>query len=179
MELKKLTLPEFKRMAALIYERTGIHLPETKLTLLSNRLRKRLKALNLSSYSDYYKLLCDPKSCEDELPHFLSAVTTNETYFFRNERLWKYIRETWIPELVKRKDGKAKTVRVWSAACSTGEEAYTMAICLHEDLCTKGPWRVTIIGSDISPRVLEHAKNARYNDYAVGEVSPAMRRKWF
>lgn len=180
MELVKLTNAEFERLAKLVYERTGIHLPDSKLTLLSNRLRRRLRVLNLNGFGDYYDLLRDPKRSEDELPHFLSAVTTNETYFFRNEALWKYFRGTWLPELVKRKSAKnQKTIRIWSAASSSGEEAYTTAICLCEDLAERSKWNVNIFGSDISQRVLEKARSGEYNDYAVSRVPPATLQKWF
>ena len=87
MQLLELTSKEFRDMAKVIYDRTGIYLPESKLTLLSNRLRRRLNAFDLNKFSEDHDLIGDPKACEDELPHFLSAVTTNETYFFRNENL--------------------------------------------------------------------------------------------
>ncbi len=180
MELVKLTPQEFKRITALVYERTGIHLPESKLTLLSNRLRRRLRSLKLETFHAYYDLLRDPKKCRDELPHFLSAVTTNETYFFRNDNLWKFFRETWVPEMVKeRKQSQTKSLRIWSAASSSGEEAYTAAICLREHLPNFASWRVTVIGSDISDRVLEQARAAQYNDYAVSKVPKPLLTKWF
>lgn len=179
MELTKLTDVEFKKMAMLVYDRTGIHLPESKITLLSNRIRKRLRELKLDGYMDYYKLLNDPKRCDEELPNFLSAITTNETYFFRNEHLWKFIQDTWIPEMVEKKSKKTKTIRVWSAASSTGEEAYTMALCLREGLPNPAQWRVNVIGSDISPKVLEQAKQAIYGDYAVSKISKTLLLKWF
>lgn len=180
IELVKLNTAEFERLAKLVYERTGIHLSESKLTLLSNRLRRRLRVLNLEGFGDYYDLLRDPKRSEDELPHFLSAVTTNETYFFRNEALWKYFRGTWLPELIRKKTAKkSSAIRIWSAASSSGEEAYTAAICLCEDLSNRAKWDVTILGSDISERVLEKARSGEYNDYAVSRVPPVTIQKWF
>lgn len=180
VELVKLTTAEFERLAKLVYERTGIHLPDSKLTLLSNRLRRRLRVLNLDGFGGYYDLLRDPKRSEEELPHFLSAVTTNETYFFRNEALWKYFRGTWLLELIKRKTAKkSQTIRIWSAASSSGEEAYTAAICLCDDLPDRAKWNVTVIGSDISQRVLDKAGAGEYNDYAVSRVTPATMKKWF
>lgn len=180
VELVKLTTAEFERLAKLVYERTGIHLPDSKLTLLSNRLRRRLRILNLNGFGDYYDLLRDPRRCEDELPHFLSAVTTNETYFFRNEALWKYFRGTWLPQLIKKKAArKLSTIRIWSAASSSGEEAYTAAICLCDDLPDRAKWNVTVIGSDISQRVLDKARSGEFNDYAVSRVAPATMQKWF
>ena len=180
MILQKLTEAEFAQMAKLVYDRAGIYLPECKLSLLSNRLRKRLRALKLGDFADYYDLLRDRKRCAEELPNFLSAVTTNETYFFRNENLWKFFRNEWMPELVERKaKSLQKFVRVWSAATSSGEEAYTAAICLRESLPKFESWNVTIIGSDISERVLDQARAGIYNAYAVSKVRAATLRRWF
>lgn len=179
-ELVKLTESEFERLAKLVYERTGIDLPPSKLTLLSNRLRRRLRILELGGFKEYYDLLRDPKRSEDELPHFLSAVTTNETYFFRNEALWKFFRGTWLPELVKRKTAKKNlSIRIWSAASSSGEEAYTAAICLCEDLGERSRWQITLMGSDISQRVLDRARAGEFNDYAVSRVPAPTMQKWF
>ncbi len=179
MNLLKLTNEEFQKMAALVYDRTGIHLPIEKLSLLSNRLRKRLKALELESFAAYYDLLLDKKGCEEELPHFLSAVTTNETYFFRNEQLWNFIGGDFIKHIVESKKAGNKTVRVWSAASSSGEEAYTTSIVLREHLPNFATWNVTIIGSDISSRVLEKARGGVYDAYAVSRMPPALLKKWF
>lgn len=178
--LLKLTNEEFARMSKLIYDRTGIHLPESKLGLLSNRLRKRLRVLELDGFGEYYRLLQDPKQCEEELPYFLSAVTTNETYFFRNESLWKFFKETWIPEMVKLKKGKPNpTLRIWSAASSSGEEAYTAAMCLRAHLPSFSSWKISIVGSDISKNVLDKARDGVYGDYAVSRMPEALKRKWF
>jgi len=180
MQLVELKKSEFAKLAKFIYEKTGIHLPETKITLLANRLRKRLRALDLESYSAYYDLLQDKRSYEEELPHFLSAVTTNETYFFRNENLWKFVQEKWIPQIVESRKGKTeKSVRVWSAASSSGEEAYTTAICLREKLADFSTWNVSIVGSDISDRVLEHARAGVYGEYAVARMPKSALSKWF
>jgi chemotaxis protein methyltransferase CheR len=178
LELLKLTASEFQRIAKVVYEKTGIHLPPEKLSMLSNRLRKRLRALNLESFEDYYKLICSKQGCEEELPHFLSAVTTNETYFFRNEQLWKFFTTDLIQHFVATK-GKTRSLRVWSAASSSGEEAYTAAIALREHLPDCRRWNVAIIGSDISNRVLDHARAGIYNDYAVSRMSPDQLDQWF
>ena len=179
MELLKLTTAEFNRMAKLIYDRTGIHLPQSKLSLLSNRLRKRLLELQLETFQAYYELLRDETKCAQELPYFLSAVTTNETYFFRNENLWKFFREQWLPELVAHKGSNNKSIRIWSAASSSGEEAYTAAICVREGLSDFSSWSVKIIGTDISDRVLQIARDGEYNEYAVGKTSKTHLGKWF
>ncbi len=180
MEVLKLTPAEFARFAKLIYERTGISLEARKLALLSNRLRRRLKTLKLESFEAYYKYVSSSSSLsDDELPHFLSAVTTNETYFFRNEKLWNAFRGELIPYFIEAKGHKDRSIRIWSAASSSGEEAYTAAIALWEDLPNFDRWRVTIIGTDISKTVLDKAKAGVYNDYSVSKIDKAGVRKWF
>ena len=179
MELLKLTTREFDQIARLIYDRTGIHLPPEKLALLSNRLRKRLRSLGLDTFKEYYNLLTDAVRCEDELPHFLSAVTTNETYFYRNTNLWNFFSGDLIRHFVATKTARHKTLRVWSAASSSGEEAYTTAIVLREKLPNFSSWNVTIIASDISKTVLDKAKAGLYEDYAVSKMDPGLVKRWF
>lgn len=179
MLLQKLTERQFKAIAGLVYEKTGIHLEDRKLGLLSNRLRRRLKALNMSDFEEYYRYIKSDKGFKEEEPHFLSAVTTNETYFFRNDQLWKYISGELVDYFVQRKKAGRKSIRVWSAASSSGEEAYTCAIVLRELLPDFKSWDVKIIGSDISNKVLDKAKAAVYNDYAVSKTSPERIKRWF
>ncbi len=168
---------EFEKLRKFIYARTGIFLGHEKVSLLSNRLRRRVKALGLESYRAYYKLLV--AGDDEEMTHFLSAVTTNETYFFRNERLWVYIADELIPGLVKDGRGRGKPLSFWSAACSTGAEAYTLAIILREKSAMLAGCDVHIVGSDISENVLSQARAARYDDYALSKLAPGRRRVHF
>lgn len=179
VDLLKLTPEEFQKIAKIVYDRTGIHLEERKLSLLSNRLRKRLKALNFDTFEEYRKKLTSNEGFKEEEPHFLSAVTTNETYFFRNEQLWRYFESDLVPEFVESKGKTDKTIRVWSAASSSGEEAYTTAIMLREMLPNFSTWNVKIIGSDISSKVLDMARAGVYNAYAVSKTTPDRLKKWF
>lgn len=175
----QLTEGEFARMARMVYDRTGIHLPVEKRAMLSNRLRKRLRALNMDSFAPYFEVLKSKEGCEEELPHFLSAVTTNETYFFRNEQLWEYLGKELIPTLAASRGSRNGTMRFWSAASSSGEEAYTLAIVLRETIPDASRASVTIIASDISERMLEKAGGGIYNDYAVAKMAPALVKKYF
>jgi chemotaxis protein methyltransferase CheR len=177
--LVPLTDDEFVRFSKIVFNHAGIHLPEEKKTLLANRLRRRLRALGLKAFSEYEALLLDPKSCEKELPFFLSAVTTNETYFFRNPNLWTLFQNELIPQFVKNREGKSKTLCIRSAASSSGEEAYTLAFCLREKLPDFANWNVTIIGTDISRRVLEQAEAGVYDEYAVQKMSALQVKRWF
>jgi len=179
VELLKLTPAEFKKFAKFAYSRTGIHLPEEKCALLSNRLRKRLRALELDSFHAYYAVLSDDGRYEEELPHFLSAITTNETYFFRNEKLWALFEKELIPYFARVKSDRSRSIRIWSAAASSGAEAYTAAIVLRESLPRFSEWKVGIVASDISERVLTIAREGLYDDYAVSKMSPARVKRWF
>ncbi len=179
MLLQKLTEKQFKDIAKLVYDKTGIHLEDRKLGLLSNRLRRRLKALNMTDFAEYYRFINSDKGFKEEESHFLSAVTTNETYFFRNDQLWKFITDELIDHYIQTKKSGRKSIRVWSAASSSGEEAYTCAIVMRELLPNFSTWDVKIVGSDISNNVLDKAKAAVYNDYAVSKTSPERIKKWF
>jgi chemotaxis protein methyltransferase CheR len=174
-----LTAEQFERFAQLVYRRAGIYLPPEKRTLLSNRLRRRVRALNLPDYDAYYEAMTDPARAAEEMPHFLSAITTNETYFFRNQPLWDTLRDVLIPEWTRTKPVGSRSVRIWSAASSSGEEAYTAALVLRESLPDFARWQVQIVGTDISDNVLTRARAGVYNDYALSKTPPAIRDRWF
>ena len=138
-------------MRELVYRLAGIAIADEKVALLSNRLRKRLRSLNLDSFRAYYEMLtvCGPK--DPEISQFLSAVSTNETYFFRNEKLWVFVSKDLISYLLEVNEGRTlKRARFWSAASSTGAEAYTLAMVLREKLPKFDEWQIEIVGTDIS-----------------------------
>ncbi|MCP4133269.1 MAG: protein-glutamate O-methyltransferase CheR [bacterium] len=179
LNIKRLTEEEFKKFAKLIYEESGIFLKDTKITLLSNRLRKRLQALGLQEFAEYFdylhKLAGDEKKKEYE--QLLDVVSTNETYFFRNERHFEALTKFCLPELAKTK--KEKTLRIWSAACSTGEEAYTIAICVMENMNALRGWNIEIIATDIAPSVLDFGKIGAYSGRRIEKVPPEFLKKYF
>jgi chemotaxis protein methyltransferase CheR len=177
--IKRLTEDEFKKFAKLIYDESGIFLKETKITLLSNRLRKRLQALSLTEFSDYYgyleKLTGEPKKKEYE--ELLDVVSTNETYFFRNERHFEALMKVCLPAIAAQK--KNKKLRIWSAACSTGEEPYTIGICYLENKHLFAGWDVQIIATDIAPSVLDFARIGTYYGRRIEKVPPEYLKKYF
>ncbi len=180
--LQSLEKREFDLFRDFIYKECGISLAETKVALLSNRLRKRIRALSLGSYEDYYNLLTrGGKEAEEEMGYFLSAVTTNETYFFRNDNLWQFVSQElleYLKEAFPNRSGNPEW-NFWSAASSSGEEAYTLAIVLREAIPSYDTKKLKIIGTDISQRVLEKAKTAHYDDYSVQKMTPEIRKKYF
>ena len=179
INIKRLTEEEFKKFSKLIHEESGIFLKDTKITLLSNRLRKRLLPLNLKEFSEYYdhlqKLTGEAKKKEYE--KLLDVVSTNETYFFRNERHFDALTNICIPELARIK--KNKKLRIWSAACSTGEEPYTIAICVLENMEVLSGWGVEIISTDIAPSVLEFARIGEYSGRRIEKVPEKFLQKYF
>ena len=161
----------FKQLRDFIYDKSGIFIADTKKYLLENRLSKRIQDKKLSSYEDYlYVLLYG--NATDELPALFDAITTNETYFFREPQQLDVFVDHLVPSLLK----KQKDISVWSAACSTGEEPYTLAILLSD----KGyNIKKEIIGSDISDRALESAKKAVYNSYSMRNIPIQYCGKYF
>jgi len=148
-----LTEREFSQFSKLIYERAGIHLPPSKLALVSGRLAKRVKHYQFDSYGDYFRLVMREGGAELQL--MVDLLTTNETYFFREPKHLDYLRDHILPE---HRAGRA--FRIWSAASSSGEEPYSLAMVLA-DVLGDGLWEV--LGSDISARVLEKARRGHYS----------------
>ena len=176
----QLTPAEFKKMQELVYRHAGIAIGDEKVAMLSNRLRKRLKSLGMESFAQYYDLLKSCSPSDEEFSHFLSTVSTNETYFFRNERLWEYVGTDLIKHLCQTKECQSpKRAAFWSAACSTGAEAYTLAMVLRSELPRFDEWRVEIVGTDISQKVLDTAKAGSYQEYAVQKVDSRDRGRYF
>lgn len=144
---------EFNQFRKLIYQLAGISLSPAKKALVSGRLAKRLAQYRLDSYGDYFRLLTAGHN-SDELQVAVDLLTTNETYFFREPRHFDFLRNQILAG-----HGPGRTFRVWSAACSSGEEPYSIAMVLADRL-GDGPWEV--VASDISTRVLEKARTGHY-----------------
>jgi len=164
----------FDKFRSLIYQKTGINMREGKQILVSNRLRRRLVQLGLASYEEYYELLTSGEASE-EMPHFIDAVSTNETYFFREGNHFTALERTVLPELF-RAGGR---LRIWSAGCSTGEEVYTLRIVADTAAKACGAREVEIIGTDISTTVIARAQTAVYRDRALRLVPPELLRRYF
>lgn len=156
---------QFKQIRDWLYERSGIHLNATKKSLVTGRLYKRLTELDLADFDAYLQLLRNPlQSKEAELA--LNLLTTNETYFFREPKHFDFLHSLIAQgELNKR-------VRVWSAAASTGEEAFSIALALASQFGLQEPWQV--IGTDINTRVLQQARSAVYPLPDSQKIDPAL-----
>ncbi|HUX22048.1 MAG TPA: protein-glutamate O-methyltransferase CheR, partial [Spirochaetia bacterium] len=174
-QIAPLTAETFGKLRDFIYETTNINMREGKQILVSNRLRKRVVALKLDSYEEYYRYLTGGKNGASELRHFIDAVSTNETYFYRETNHLDVMRETIFPELFARKH----QVVLWSAGCSTGEEPYTLRIAFEEGLGTRWKGDLRIVATDISSEVVERAKEGDYRDRSVRFVPPHVLEKYF
>jgi chemotaxis protein methyltransferase CheR len=169
---------DYARLCDLIYEQAGIHLGGGKQTMLEARIKRRLKALDLSSYSDYCDYLFGHQGLREEITHLIDVVTTNKTDFFREPRHFSFLVEKALPELTSM-NGGGRPLLIWSAGCSTGEEPYTLAIVLSEYAQTHSGFRFRILATDISTTVLAKAEIGVYSDDVVGPVSTPLQRTYF
>lgn len=180
MEQDRLSPKQFERFRDFIYRTCGIHLDPSKTTLVTNRIRRRLRAAEFADFDQYYEhLTSHPGNGELEL--FLDAITTNETHFFRTAIHFDWFRGEFLAEQIARERRKERktALRVWSAACSTGEEAYSLAICLAENALRLRGWTTKVVGTDISEGVLKNARLGAYQQRALEEVPPAHLKRYF
>jgi chemotaxis protein methyltransferase CheR len=154
----------FAKFQKLIHEETGIWLGESKTALLCGRLSRRLRASGIPTLDQYYDFVARPDQSE-ERTSMIDAITTNETRFFRDPRHFEFLEQRAIPRWrTEAQEGRrSKTVRLWSAGCSSGEEPYSLAMLLARHLPVEQGWNVTILATDVSTRMLAHARRAIYS----------------
>ena len=170
MDIGTITREEFTLFQRLIYKLAGISMSDAKQTLLAGRLQKRLRHYNLQTYTQYYRMVASGQH-PGEVQTMVDLLTTNETYFFREPKHFEFLTSEILP---KRSAGS--TFRVWSAASSTGEEAYTIAMLLTDKLGASRPWEV--FGSDISTQVLAKAARGHYPMTRNEGIPPDYLRKY-
>lgn len=180
IEPEKLTQEQFVLFRDFIYRHSGIRVEVSKITLVTNRIRRRLKAHGLNDFDAYYRLLTT-SGRETEIASFLDAVTTNETSFFRTPQHFTWFQDEFLPECVARgaKPAVLPPIRVWSAACSTGQEPYSLAMCVQESAMRLAGRKVNILGTDISAEALREAREGIYKLRAVEDVDPQRRSRSF
>lgn len=175
----KLTDEDFRQLSGLVREWCGIKLPPAKMSLLEGRLRKRLLALGLASFSCYRKYLLSPEGLRAEMTHAIDAVTTNKTDFFREPKHFDYLVGEALPKLARCGGLEPKQrLNVWSAGCSTGEEPYTLAMVLSEYAEQNPGFSFRILATDISTRALAVARRGIYDIERVEPVPEELRRKY-
>ncbi|WP_234696732.1 CheR family methyltransferase [Candidatus Kryptobacter tengchongensis] len=172
---------EFFELRNFISQLTGIFFPDSKRYFVESRVRPRIEFLGLKSFTDYLMYLKFSPLRKEELEILFRLITINETYFFRDELQFKVIEEAILPEIIESKPRNGfRTLRIWSAGCSTGEEAYTIAMIFLEKIKPRFPdLKVEIIGTDINTAVLEIAKRGIYKQYSMRYVPEDYIRKYF
>src|SRR5690348_12703872 len=188
---------ELKLLQTLIYQECGMHFDERRIHFLQDRLQRRLKACNLDSFYNYYRLLTS-RDGKTELSSLLENLTVNETSFFRNRPQLDLFQKTILEEILHRKQSRRDwTVRCWSAGCSTGQEPYTMAMQICDALAyyylrnplpfempspkplIPPPWKFEILASDINYTVLRTAEQEVYSETQMESVDYAFRVRYF
>jgi chemotaxis protein methyltransferase CheR len=170
---------QFRTIAQLIEGQVGIKLPPAKRLMLEGRLHKRVRALNCSGIGEYVERLFEAADIDSELTELIDAVTTNKTDFFREPAHFSFMRDIAVPELLKPRGRGSRDLKIWSAACSTGMEAYTAAIVLDDMIRAGNRFQFRILGTDISTAVLQDAKAAIYPRDAIAPVPSAFVKRYF
>ena len=168
MSQAELTTEEYGKYCELIYRVAGIRIADNKRVMVSNRVRRRLRATGIPTFAEYYAFLTS-LSGRDEMPLFLDAITTNETYFFRDAQHYDWLGDSFLPAIIQQAAARKrpKTLRIWSAACSTGEEPYSIALKVLAKKLLLAGWRTTLLGTDLSGAVLNAARTGSYDARAV------------
>jgi chemotaxis protein methyltransferase CheR len=170
---------QYEFIRQLVYEHSRINLGPDKTELVCARLRKRLKALSLESIGEYCELLRSPAG-DDEVSDLLDAISTNVTDFFRESSHFEFLEGELLPRWTKGpRRNRAEKFKVWSAACSSGEEPYTIALVLAEYFRANGDGGWGVLGTDISTRVLKKAEQAIYRQERLKLPSPELLRRYF
>jgi len=175
-----LSVHDFQRIASLIGKEVGIKLPPTKRLMVEGRLRKRIRVLGLSSFDRYGDLLFRSEGgLEAELPFLINAVTTNKTDFFREPEHFECMEKVLVPKLLEaRRSERKPLLKVWSAASSTGAEAYSIAMLLADMTAQQRDFRFAVLGTDISSDVLDQGRRAVYPADQVVPVPSAMHSRY-
>lgn len=171
---------DFCALRDFIQQTSGIHIADNRKYLLQNRLSPRLRELGIESFAEYFKRLRGPDR-NSELAKLFELITTNETSFFRNPPQLDYFRDELLSAMIESQRAKnSKSLHIWSAGCSSGEEPYTLAILLIEKLKAELPsWNLKITASDLSEAVLAMAKEGVYGDYALRTTPAPIKAKYF
>ncbi len=170
-----LTEGQFERLRRLIRDEAGINLPPAKRLMLETRLRRRMRASGAASFDDYCREIHGAANAA-ELAHLLDAVSTNKTDFFREPPHFAFLRDKLLREW--KTSGAKRTLRIWSAGCSSGQEPYTLAMVLSDCWDQFGGFEFEILGTDLNTHVLEEARTAVYPAAEAEKIPPSLRSKY-
>ena len=173
----RLSKRNFDLLSKFIYDYSGIKMPLNKMTMLEGRLRRRLRATGMSSFDGYCDYLFKHGGLESETVYLIDAVTTNKTDFFREPKHFEYMVKTALPDIVTSTNDRR--LRIWSSACSTGAEPYTLAMVMSEFLAASAPERdYFILATDLSTDVLQKAQRGIYQSELLQPVPGDLMRKY-
>lgn len=176
-QFRRMSLEDFRLLRDLVYEHAGLVYDESALMLFDRRLSERLEALGLANYQAYYKYLRFDAHNHAEMEEAVERLTTKETYFFRQEYQLRAFQSELLPRL-EEANARSKRLLVWSAGCSTGEEAYTLAALILESTRFEG-WDVRVIGTDLSRQCVAHARRGVYQASSLRATSAKDRARYF
>lgn len=169
----------YNKFTSLVYQRTGISYESNKKYYVQKRIEKQVERLQVESLGEYFQLLKFSESTI-EFDRLINDLTVNETYFFRDFPQLRNFAEDVLPLVVKEKEAhKNNKIKIWIAACSTGEESYTLSIILNEMLDQPEKWDLNIIATDINSEVLQKAKIGLYDYRSIKSVPPEYLEKYF
>ncbi len=173
----ELTDEIFRLLRDMVYDMAGIYFSDDSKFIVESRLQLSVKRKQFDNFRDYYYFLKYDRKKDEELTSLIDIITIHETYFFRERQQLETFNEEILPELVEM-EAKNKKLRIWSAGCSTGEEAYTLSMILLENPSMQG-WTVEIYGTDISHNVLQSARRGLYQDASFRSIDSYYQKKYF
>ncbi len=172
----ELSVKDFDAFSNFIYNEFGIKMPPVKRVMLQGRLLKRIRQLNMKSYSEYKDYLFSKDGQKEEIFNFLNVVTTNKTDFFREPVHFDFLKSTVLPEFTNK--GLREPFKIWSAGCSSGEELYTISITLNEYKKENTTFNFSMLGTDISQNVLSKAAKGIYQMNKVDIIPIDLKRRY-
>lgn len=167
---------EFELISQYINQNFGIKLPDNKRIMLQGRLIRRLVKLNLKNFKEYTNYVFSKEGKNTELPHMIDAISTNKTDFFREALHFDFLKNNVVAEFLNTRTGEP--MKIWSAACSSGEEVYTIAMVLYDLVQQTPKFDYTILGTDISNRMLEKAQKAIYPESYTATIPLETKKKY-
>ncbi|MBN2299172.1 MAG: protein-glutamate O-methyltransferase [Deltaproteobacteria bacterium] len=175
-----LTDKEFKLFQELIYRETGINMSDKKKKLVVARLSKRLRALDLVNFTQYYEYLNDSENSDKEIVNLINRVTTNKTNFFREKHHFDFLSKELLPRLIiQGETSGARRLRIWSAGCSSGEEPYTLAMVVNEAFKAHRGWDIKILATDLDTEILQSAIHGVYQTQLVSPIPKEYLIRYF
>jgi chemotaxis protein methyltransferase CheR len=173
------TAGDFRRLTTAVYDIAGIALNESKRALVTHRVSPRVRALGFATFGEYVDFACSPEN-EVEMVHLLDLLATNETQFFREPQHFEFLETRLLPSWRADADAgrRPRAIRAWSAACSTGQEPYSMAMQLMSQCPPEQGWRIDIVATDISTRALATARDAEWPIDRAGQIPERYRQQF-